>query len=482
MARRTKIVATLGPATDRPGVLDEVIGAGVDVVRLNLSHGELEEHRARMHAVRAVAERVNRPVAILADLPGPKVRTGGFPESGVFLADGAVVRLTAGDGTGSPDDIYIDYPPLVEELRPGDAVILGDGAITLRVERVERDAAMADARVVSGGLVQGRPGVHILSERMRLQAPTDHDLELLHWLTTDGADVDFVAVSFVRSAADVKLVKEQAGPAAPRVMAKIETTAAVTDIDEILCVADAVMVARGDLGIECPLEDVPHIQKQIIRACVEAGVPVITATQMLESMITSPAPTRAEVSDVANAVFDGTDALMLSGETAIGHDPARVVRTMGRIAERAEADAPYRQWGEHLGRTLGPSGNDAEARITHAITHAAWQAAADGAASAIVCCTIGGLTARAMARFRPEAKLIGLSPNARTVRAIALSWGVIPMKFDTYRSTDEMVRSAIDAVVGAGHVTPGDLVAVLAGAPDLSGGGATDVLRIVRIG
>jgi pyruvate kinase len=481
MARRTKIVATLGPASDEPGVLDAMLAAGLDLVRLNLSHGELDEHLGRVRELRAAAGRHDRHVGVLVDLPGPKVRTGEFPEGGTYLADGTIVRLAAGEGVCSAEDISVDYPPLVEDLERGDTVILGDGAITLQVEGVEASGLAVEARVVTGGLVQGRPGVHIPAERLRLQAPTPHDLDLLETLARARADIDFVAVSFVRSAADVVLVKERTGATGPRVVAKIETAPALGDLEGILAVADAVMVARGDLGIECPLEDVPHLQKHIIRSCVEAGVPVITATQMLESMITSPAPTRAEVSDVANAVFDGTDALMLSGETAIGHDPALVVRTMARIAERAEADAAYRGWGERLGRTQRAAAADGPTRVTQAITHAAWLAAADSDVAAIVCCTSTGATARAMARFRPQAALIGLSPEIRTARTMSLSWGVRPMKVEAYHSTDEMVWCAVEAVVRAGHVRRGDLVAVLAGAPDLSGGGATDVLRIVRI-
>jgi pyruvate kinase len=479
--RRTKIVATLGPASDRPGVLDGLVAAGVDVFRLNLSHGHRDEHLARLQAVRASAAERDRHVAVLADLPGPKVRTGAFPDGGTFLADGSELRLVPGEDPSGPDTASVDYPPLIDDLRPGDSVVLGDGAITLVVSSVEPGAAVV-TRVLTGGLVQGRPGVHLPSERLQLSAPTAHDLELVDWIVTDAVDVDFVAVSFVRGAADVTRVKVALGPHGARVVAKIETPPAITELDDILAAADAVMVARGDLGIECPLEDVPHLQKRIIRACVEAGVPVITATQMLESMITSPAPTRAEVSDVANAVFDGTDALMLSGETAIGHDPVRVVRTMARIAARAEAEASYKQWARRLGEVQRRSWSDGPTRITQAVAHAAWHAASDCLVAAIVCCTYTGRTARGMARFRPEAALFGLSPDVHTARAMALSWGVLPMKVDAYRSTDEMVWFAVETVERAGYVHKDDLLAVLAGAPDLSGGGATDVLRIVRVG
>jgi len=245
--------------------------------------------------------------------------------------------------------------------------------------------------------------------------------------------------------------------------------------------ADAVMVARGDLGIDCPLEDVPHLQKAIIRECVERGVPVITATQMLESMVTAPSPTRAEVSDVANAVFDGTDALMLSGETAIGHDPVAVVRQMAAIAERSEREAGYRAWADRLGRTQRTRWDSTTDRITAALSHAASLAARDTEATAILCCTRSGRTARAMARFRPTAALIGLSPEPSTVRAMSLSWGVDPIPVDTYSSTDEMVWYAVETAVRSGKVSHGDTVLVLAGAPDRASEAAADVLRIVRV-
>jgi pyruvate kinase len=295
------------------------------------------------------------------------------------------------------------------------------------------------------------------------------------------AGVDFLAVSFVRGPADIDQVRLVVTPWNTRLVAKIETRGAIEHLDGICARADAVMVARGDLGIECPLEDVPHLQKRIVRACVEAGVPVITATQMLESMTNAPLPTRAEVSDVANAVFDGTDAVMLSGETAIGHHPSLVVRTMASIAERAEVEADYAHWATRLGRVQRRSWPEGPERITYAITHAAWQAAADADVSAILCCTRSGRTARAMARFRPTARLVGLSPDPASVRALCLSWGVEPMEVDRYETTDDLVWFAVQRVVGEGMVNAGDHVLVLAGAPDGSTGAATDVLRFVRI-
>ena len=343
---RTKIVATLGPASESPEVLDALLLAGTSVVRLNLSHGDVESHVERMRLVREAAKRTGRAVAVLADLPGPKVRCGQFPEGGGELVDGAAIDLVPGDGPSSTACLVVEYPTLLDDLRAGDRVVLGDGAISLLIETV--GATHAAARVLTGGRTQGRPGVHLPSERLRLTTPTDEDLVLGARMAAEGAD--FLAVSFVRSAGDLRTLRA-AIPQKVRLVAKIETMSAIAALDEIVQEAEAVMVARGDLGIECPLEDVPHLQKQIIRQCVEVGIPVITATQMMESMITSPSPTRAEVSDIANAVFDGTDALMLSAETAIGADPVAVVETMARIASRAEEEASYAAWATRLGRT-----------------------------------------------------------------------------------------------------------------------------------
>src|SRR4051794_28283414 len=412
MNARTKIVATLGPATDRPEVLDELLLAGIDVVRLNLSHGPLDAHIARLRAVREAAACAGSVVAVLADLPGPKVRAAPFPRGGVELRAGATISLVTDAAVSSSDVIGVDYPTLIDDLHPGDRIVVGDGLITLQVGHVSADRAQCEVR--SGGRAQGRPGVHLPSARFRMHSPTAQDLELAKAMSAEGAD--FLGVSFVRAAGDLQRVRDAVAPLSTRLVAKIETLPAIEHLDEIIAVSDAVMVARGDLGIECSLEEVPHMQKRIVRSCVAAGVPVITATQMMESMITAPLPTRAEVSDVANAVFDGTDALMLSGETAIGHDPALVVRTMARIAGRAEADAAYRGWGERLGRTQRAAAADGPTRVTQAITHAAWLAAVDSDVAAIVCCTSTGATARAMARFRPQAALIGLSPEIRTAR------------------------------------------------------------------
>jgi pyruvate kinase len=476
MDRRTKIVATLGPASDDPAVLGAMIRAGVDVVRLNLSHGHLDDHRRRLRAVRTLAAAEGRVVAVLADLPGPKIRARAFPPGGVEFVAGSIVRLTTDAGGSDVGVVRLDDPALLAGLLPGDRVVLGDGAISLTV--VSRDDGCL-ARVDTAGRTQGSPGVHLSSRRVHLATPTAEDLVLAEAMAGEG--VDFLAVSFVRTAADLEPVRRVAAGRC-RLVAKIETSAALEDLTALIAAADAIMVARGDLGIDCRLEDVPHLQKRIVRECVEHGTPVIVATQMLESMISAPAPTRAEVSDVANAVFDGTDAVMLSGETAIGRDPVAVVATMATVTRRAEQEADYVQWAEWLGRRQRTNGDSSRDRITDAVCHAASRAARDIGAAAVLCCTRSGATARAMARFRPQAALVGLSPSLQVVRELALSWGVIPVQVGTYGSTDEVVWHAVETTVQRGLTMRGDTVVVLAGAPDGRSPAATDVMRVVDVG
>jgi pyruvate kinase len=477
--QRTKIVATVGPASDSHEMLIALINAGVDVFRINLSHGLLPAHLDRLRRVQLARDATDAVVAVLADLPGPKVRAGTFGETGVSVMTGHQLQLRPGSSPSDAETIYVEYPSLIEDLRAGDRVALGDGDITFGVDSVSADAVHCTVR--TGGRMRGKPGVHLPGDRLQLATPTDEDLVFAVEMTRAGAE--FLAVSFVRKAADLLKVRaavEAAGLKCPALVAKIETRGAMDELDSIIEVADAVMVARGDLGIDCPLEAVPHLQKKIIRACVEAGVPVITATQMLESMVRAPAPTRAEVSDVANAVFDGTDAVMLSGETAIGDHPVLVVETMSRIVSSAENESNYRQWGSRLGRVQRRSDSTGELRVTQALTRAAWQASEDIDVRAIICCTISGRTARAMARFRPLATLIAASPDPLVARQLTLSWGVIPIVVGTYELTDELVWQSVERVVQIGLAAPGDHVLVLAGDPR-SGYGSTDVIRVVRV-
>ena len=457
-----------------------MVDEGMDVARLSLSHGPIEETLERVARVRTAADAAGREVGVLADLPGPKIRAAEFPDSGVHIATGSTVELVSGDGDGHSDEctIVVDTPSVVTELQSGDSVALGDGAIQLRVRSTQGDRVTAE--VVSGGWAQGRPGVVLPDSRLKQRSPTDEDVRLLRVLRD--SDVESVAISFVRSAADIGRARDQIGADGPMIVAKIETREAIDVVEDIIAVADGVMVARGDLGIRCALEDVPHHQKRIIRAAVAYGRPVITATQMLESMVRAPVPTRAEVSDIANAVFDGTSAVMLSAETAIGHDPVLAVRTMARIAARAEQDFDYEGWGRSLGREQAAEAQGAPVgrRITAAISAAAWRAAGDADATAILACTNTGATARAISRFRPRVPLFAVTPSRRTARWLTIAWGVTPVLTERHRSTDDIVWFAVKAVAESDLVRRGDVVAVLAGSP-VHPDAATDTLRLVRI-
>jgi pyruvate kinase len=470
--RRTKIVATLGPASGSPEVIGALLDAGMDVVRLGLAHGTTAEHLAAIELVRTLAAERGRQVGVLADLPGPKVRTGAFPAGGAFLAEGDEVTLAAGEGPSDTPHIQVGEPRLADVVAPGETIVLGDGTVALDVVAVE--GGLVRTTVSSGGRLQGRPGAHLPSDRWLPPVPTDDDLRLIDEVARHA---DWVAVSFVRTPQELHKVRAALGRDGPQLMAKIETRAAVEHLDDLLAVVDGVMVARGDLGIDFPIEDVPHLQKRIIGASGARGLPVVTATQMLESMVSAPTPTRAEATDVANAVVDGTDALMLSAETAIGHDPALTVATMARIAARAEQFDDQRTGAYEVGLSHRRPSREA---VTVAMAHAALRASDELNLSAIVCCTRAGPTARAMAALRPLCRLVGASPSLATARQLTLSWGVEPLVVDEYRTTDEMVWCVVEAAVAAAMVHHGDVIAVLAGAPDAEPR-TTDVLRVVNV-
>ena len=476
--RRTKIIATIGPASASEPVLKGMIGAGMDVARLGLAHESLETALERFHRIRSVAEDLRHPVGILVDLPGPKVRAGKMPEDGIVVREGDVLRAVPGDDASTTDVLHIDYEGLLEDVHPGDHLAFGDGAVVVEVDDRTGDGLVL--RILHGGPLKGRPGVHIPSDRLRITTPTPEDLRLLDAFVEAG--VDMVALSFVRSAHDLRRIGTEPHPRGPLVVAKIETRAAVDNLDSIIAASGAVMVARGDLGAECPIEELPHLQKRIIHRCIALGRPAITATQMLESMVNAPTPTRAEASDVANAVFDGTSALMLSGESAIGADPVNSVGTMARIARRADQEFDYEAWaksvaGLHAGEVGNPSKDDA---VTNAMSMAAWRAATETGATAILCITRTGFTMRSIARFRPQAKILGFSTDPRTVRQLTMSWGATPEPLAPMLSGDEEIEAAIRTAVTEGEVRTGDLVAVLHGS-DFYPGQACDTLRLVRI-
>jgi pyruvate kinase len=477
MSRRTKIVATIGPASDSPDVLRRLVDAGMDVARIGLAHGTLDEAVTRYRTIRAVTEELGATVGILVDLPGPKVRLGTFEQSPTVLEPGSPVRLVPGRDRSDAHTLGVDYEHLLADIRAGDVLAVGDGSVTLQVESVDGDGAKA---VVShGGPVQGRPGLHIPSDRLGMSSPTPEDLHKLDAFIEEG--VDMVALSFVRSAHDVRRIGTEPHPRGPLVVAKIETRAAVENLAGIIEAAGAIMIARGDLGTELGIEELPHLQKRITRDCISGGKPVITATQMFESMITTPAPTRAEVSDVANAIFDGTSAVMLSAETAVGADPVLAVRTMARVAQRADQEFDYEAWARRI-RLLRRSavGDNPDARLTDAMTAATWRAATEMGVSAIICISDSGFTVRSMARFRPSMPIIGFSPVDRTVRQLTMSWGTVPLRAPGRVDDLSLMEELIDAARDAGYVRSGEVVAVLAGAGSKRSS-ATDVLRLARV-
>jgi pyruvate kinase len=477
MSRRTKIIATIGPASEGDAQIKGMIEAGMDVARLGVAHGTLDQNLQRYRAVRKAAADFGHPVGVLVDLPGPKVRAGLFEDEGVALADGTTLRLEPGNGASTAEVVQVDYDRIALDVEVGDNLAFGDGAVILRV--TGKNGNGLEARVLHGGLLRGRPGVHIPSDHLRLSTPTPDDLRLLDAFIDVG--VDMVALSFVRSAHDVRKIGTEPHPRGPLVVAEIETRAAVENLEGIIEASGAVMVARGDLGAECAIEELPHLQKQIIRTCIALGRPAITATQMLESMISAPTPTRAEASDIANAIFDGSSVLMLSAETAIGRDPVLSVATMARIAERADLRFDYDGWAEGLTQLRKTTTRTEGDAITDAMTSAAWRASLEVRPAAIICLSRTGFTVRSIARFRPDVPILGFSEDDRTVHQLTMSWGATPLHLPAPSShVDDRVTQALVLAEQRGHVRPGDLVAILCGSDALAMR-ATDTLRFVRV-
>jgi pyruvate kinase len=467
---RTKIVATLGPASGQREVLGAMIDAGLDVVRLNFSHGERADHLARFALARQVAAERDRNVAILMDLQGPKIRVGLVDGDGIRLEPGGDCVLLAGTERAPAPAIPVVYPQLAADVKEGDQILLDDGAIALRVREVEGDRVRCE--VLRGGVVLPRKGVNLPG--VAVSAPSLTGKDRADLATAIEAGADYVALSFVRrpdDVADAKQAIADLGGDIP-VVAKLERPEALDCLDEILDAADAVMVARGDLGVELPVEKVPPLQKEIIARANSHGVPVITATQMLESMVASPRPTRAEASDVANAIFDGTDALMLSQETAVGSYPVEAVATMRRITREAEATP-------QLAHPPPPAVGALD--VTATVSKAAVQVAADLGARAIVAFSESGATARFISRFRPRVPILGLTPYQATRRRMALYWGVeAASPLDRGVELAAMIAQGDRRICDEGMATPGDLVVVVAGTP--GGRGATNRVLVHRVG
>ncbi len=464
---RTKIVCTIGPASRSPETLARLVDAGMDVARLNFSHGNHAEHAAVIQALRAIAGRAERPIAILQDLSGIKIRIGAIADGTVRLEPGSVFTLTTRDVPGDANEVSVGFPDLPRCVKPGDRLLLADGDLELRAE--SGTAQDVRCRVVTGGPLSSHKGISLPSGSIPARGLTAKDREDLAFGLAQG--VDYVALSFVRSADDVREARALAaaqGASVP-LIAKIEKHEALALLDEILAESDGLMVARGDLGVETPLEHVPLLQKLMIEKANRAGKPVITATQMLLSMVENPRPTRAEVADVANAILDGTDALMLSEETAAGRYPVEAVATMRRIAEDTEAAFPFERWMRRFEDTALQS-------LPEAVAGAACELAEHVGAAVIVAWTESGATARLVARHRPRRPILALSTRPESARRLALVWGVIPLVADGGTDTDAMLEKASALALRHGLLQPGQIAVITAGIP-MGVSGSTNLIK-----
>ena len=467
---RTKIVCTIGPASRSPEMLAKLIAAGMNVARINFSHGDQAVHAENIARIREASAQAGKPIAILGDLQGPKLRMGIMQEGGVPIDTGETLILTTDPITGAPGRVPVQYEHLPDVVEPSDRILIDDGLLELVVTAVE--GKEITTTVVTGGILSSNKGLNLPRAALSIPAITERDRENLAFAIEQG--LDWIALSFVRTADEVWDLKASirtlsAFDHQTPVMAKIEKPEAIANIDAIIAAADGIMVARGDLGIEMSPEDVPMLQKMIIAKCNAAGKPVITATQMLDSMIRNPRPTRAEASDVANAILDGSDAIMLSGETASGKYPLEVVQTMTRIAAVVEADKSRR--GEHRldakpGRTFA-----------EAVAHASVETALDLSATAIVSPTIGGRTARVMSKFRPPCPIVAVTPNPLAQRELCLFWGVYPLLSQRAATLDAVINEAVETAQRAGFVNEGDVVVVTGGTVE-GASGTTNLMKV----
>lgn len=463
--RRTKIVATIGPATSSPEVLRELIRAGATTLRLNFSHGTHDDHLKSIRLIRQISNELNYPVAILQDLQGPKIRLGKFETGSIVVAKGDPFILTSAKVSGTQTMSSITYEPLAQEVPAGAVILLDDGKVEMVVESVDKAAGELHCRVVVGGPLSNSKGVNFPGVCLSIKALTDKDREDLVFGLDHG--VDWVALSFVRNPDDVREIKDliaSAGKNTP-VIVKIEKHEAMEQMEEILRLSDGAMVARGDLGVELPAEDVPILQKRLIAAANRLGIPIITATQMLDSMVSNPRPTRAEVSDIANAILDGTDAVMLSNETAVGKFPVEAVAMMATIAIRTEKEK------------LGRNPEETSRSIPNAISKAVGNIAEQIGASAIMTLTKSGATARNVSKFRPTIPVIAITPHVDVARQLQMVWGVKPLLMLDLDTTWETFSAALNMAQEKELVSPGDLVVLTAGT--LQGvSGSTDLLKV----
>ena len=473
--RRTKIVATIGPACDSPDVLKAMMKAGMNVARLNLSHGTLEEHKARIDLLRSVSDGIGRHIAIMIDTRGIEIRTRMISDGTVDLVPGDIFSLYMDERPGNAEGVSITYSHLAQEVSPGTPILLDDGAIELEVRQIEE--GVIRCVVIHGGRLGNSKSVNLPDTQLAITAvsPENRDDVLRELGFAAENDADYIAASFIQSAEDIFTMREilvEKNVSIP-IIAKIENKAGVDNLDEIVNAADGIMVARGDLGVELPLADVPSTQKKIIRSTVSKGKPVITATQMLASMEHNPKPTRAEASDVANAILDGTSAVMLSGESAAGMYPVQSVSTMSTLAQRAEA--ALSEYG-YLQKILPAASNV----ITEAVSQASVSMAKNLKAAAIFSLTETGFTSRLVSKYRPDCPIRAITASRRVARKLSMNWGVIPILFEGERTDDAKIEFAVQRASELGYIVAGDTVIATAGHHQTAGG--TDLIRVISVG
>jgi pyruvate kinase len=470
--RKSKIVCTIGPASESLENIKKLILAGMNVARLNFSHGDFEEHGNRIKTIRQASAELNKTVAILLDTKGPEIRTGKLEVEPIELVQDEYLTLTTEEILGDQNRISVTYSELPNDVQVGSTILIDDGLIGLTV--VDIQGTEIKTRIVNGGTIKSKKGVNVPGVAISLPGITEKDTnDIIFGIEQD---IDFIAASFVRKASDVLEIRElleKHNAAHIQIISKIENQQGVDNLDEILAASDGLMVARGDLGVEIPAEDVPLAQKLMIQKCNIAGKPVITATQMLDSMQRNPRPTRAEASDVANAIFDGTDAIMLSGETAAGKYPVESVLTMSRIAEKAESALNHREI--FMKQQIAQ-----ETTVTEAISQSVSISALDLNAKAIISSTVTGHTARVVSKYRPKSPIIAVTTQERTMRQLALVWGVTPVHGLVASSTDELLETAIKGGKDSGLVKAGDLVVITAGIP-LGRSGSTNLVKVSQI-
>lgn len=472
--KKTKIVATIGPASESEEILEKLFKNGLNVCRLNFSHGSHEEHRKRIDTIKKVRSNLELPIALMLDTKGPEIRLGNFEDGTIELEEGDIFTITSRDILGDKSIVNVSYTGLPNDIKQGNIILIDDGLVELRVLEII-DKTDIKCIALNGGTLKDHKGVNVPNVEINLPAITQKDVDDI--LFGIEQDIDFIAASFIRKADDVneirKILEDNEGHHI-RIISKIENQQGVDNIEEILAASDGIMVARGDLGVEIETEIMPIVQKELIRKCNIVGKPVITATQMLDSMMRNPRPTRAEVTDVANAILDGTSAIMLSGETAAGKYPVESVRTMYNIAIKTEESLNYAE-------LLREKSNRSEISTTNAIGRATCYTAQDLEAAAIITATSSGYTSKAISKFKPKAPIIAVTTTERVMRRLALEWGVYPVLAPESENTDEVIFNSVEATIKAGYAQKGDLVVITAGIPaGLSG--STNLIKVHIIG